>query len=72
MTTLVITISLDNDAFQRDEEMVNTAMVSYVLNQVVTEIQNGQKVYEGLRDINGNYVGSYAIMDETVDELMEN
>lgn len=71
MTTLVITISLDNDAFQRDEEMVNTAMVSYVLNQVVTEIQNGQKVYEGLRDINGNYVGSYAIMDETVDELME-
>lgn len=72
MTTLVITISLDNDAFQNDEEMVNTAMVSYVLNQVVTEIQNGQKVYEGLRDINGNYVGSYAIMDETVDELMEN
>lgn len=71
MTTLVITISLDNDAFQREEEMVNTAMVSYVLNQVVTEIQNGQKVYEGLRDINGNYVGSYAIMDETVDELME-
>lgn len=72
MTTLVITISLDNDAFQNEEEMVNTAMVSYVLNQVVTEIQNGQKVYEGLRDINGNYVGSYAIMDETVDELMEN
>lgn len=72
MTTLVITISLDNDAFQSDEEMVNTAMVSYVLNQVVTEIQNGQKVYEGLRDISGNYVGSYAIMDETVDELMEN
>jgi hypothetical protein len=71
MTTLVITISLDNDAFQNEEEMVNTAMVSYVLNQVVTEIQNGQKVYEGLRDINGNYVGSYAIMDETVDELME-
>ena len=72
MTTLVITISLDNDAFQNEEEMVNTAMVSYVLNQVVTEIQNGQKVYEGLRDTNGNYVGSYAIMDETVDELMEN
>lgn len=72
MTTLVITISLDNDAFQSEEEMVNTAMVSYVLNQVDTEIQNGQKVYEGLRDINGNYVGSYAIMDETVDELMEN
>lgn len=72
MTTLVITVSLDNDAFQREEEIVNTAMVSYVLNQVVTEIQNGQKVYEGLRDINGNYVGSYAIMDETVDELMEN
>ena len=72
MTTLVITISLDNDAFQSEEEMVNTAMVSYVLNQVVTEIQNGQKVYEGLRDISGNYVGSYAIMDETVDELMEN
>ena len=72
MTTLVITISLDNDAFQNEEEMVNTAMVSYVLNQVVTEIQNGQKVYEGLRDINGNYVGSYAIMDESVDELMEN
>lgn len=71
MTTLVITISLDNDAFQNEEEMVNTAMVSYVLNQVVTEIQNGQKVYEGLRDISGNYVGSYAIMDETVDELME-
>ena len=71
MTTLVIIISLDNDAFQSDEEMVNTAMVSDVLNQVVTEIQNGQKVYEGLRDINGNYVGSYAIMDETVDELME-
>lgn len=72
MTTLVITVSLDNDAFQREEEIVNTAMVSYVLNEVVTEIQNGQKVYEGLRDINGNYVGSYAIMDETVDELMEN
>ena len=72
MTTLVITISLDNDAFQNEEEIVNTAMVSDVLNQVVTEIQNGQKVYEGLRDINGNYVGSYAIMDETVDELMEN
>lgn len=71
MTTLVIIISLDNDAFQSEEEMVNTAMVSDVLNQVVTEIQNGQKVYEGLRDINGNYVGSYAIMDETVDELME-
>lgn len=71
MTTLVITISLDNDAFQSEEEMVNTAMVSDVLNQVVTEIQNGQKVYEGLRDISGNYVGSYAIMDETVDELME-
>ena len=54
MTTLVITVSLDNDAFQSEEEIVNTAMVSDVLNQVVTEIQNGQKVYEGLRDINGN------------------
>lgn len=71
MTTLVITVSLDNDAFQSDDEMVNTAMLSDVLNQVVTEIQDGQKVYEGLRDINGNIVGNYAIMDETLDELME-
>lgn len=73
MTTLVITINLDNDDFQGldDSNQINTEAVTRVLSQVTKEIDNGQKTYEGLRDINGNIVGYYTILDENLEELME-
>lgn len=57
MTTLIIKIDLDNDAFT-DEWQSQNEEVARILLSYVARLTGGEPFHCSLRDINGNTVGT--------------